>query len=87
MHVLLSSGMRRGDHWNTRYQERALKQPVHLGPEVHPADVERVWPLGFQHVNLLGRYSFDLAEPLTRGELRSLREAQDCRYKSLRVRV
>ena len=77
MHLLLSSGMRRGDHWNTRYQERALKQLVHLGLEVRPQDVQRVWPLGFQHVNVLGRYSFDLAEPLTRGELRSLRDPSD----------
>ena len=37
----------------------------------------RAWPLGFQHINMLGRYSFELAEPLIRGELRSLRDASE----------
>jgi len=37
----------------------------------------RAWPLGFQHINMLGRYSFDLPEQLTRGELRSLRDPSE----------
>jgi hypothetical protein len=48
-----------------------------MGLEVRPEDVERIWPLGFQHINMLGRYSFDLPEQLTRGELRSLRDPSD----------
>jgi esterase/lipase len=63
--------------WNTRYIERALRQLEHMGLEVRPEDVERIWPLGFQHINMLGRYSFDLPEQLTRGELRSLRDPSD----------
>jgi hypothetical protein len=57
-----------------RYIERALEQIEQMGLEVRPEDVERVWPLGFQHINMLGRYSFELAEPLSRGDLRSLRD-------------
>jgi TnpA family transposase len=60
--------------WNSRYIERALAQIEHMGLDVRPEDVERVWPLGFQHINMLGRYSFDLPEQLTRGELRVLRD-------------
>jgi hypothetical protein len=44
---------------------------------VRPEDVERIWPLGFQHINMLGRYSFDMPEQLTRGELRSLRDPSE----------
>jgi TnpA family transposase len=63
--------------WNTRYIERALAQIEQMGVEIRPEDVERVWPLGFQHINMLGRYSFELAEPLIRGELRSLRDPSE----------
>jgi len=63
--------------WNTRYMERALAQLERQGFEVRPEDVERLSPLGFQHINMLGRYSFDLAEPLARGELRPLRDPTD----------
>ena len=47
------------------------------GLEVRPEDVERLSPLVFQHVNVLGRYSFDLAEPVARGEMRPLRDPTD----------
>ena len=63
--------------WNTRYIERALTQLAQIGLDIRPEGVERIWPLGFQHVNLLGRYSFDLPEQLIRGELRSLRDPSD----------
>src|ERR1043165_5787580 len=63
--------------WNTRYIERALAQLEQLGLDVRPEDIERIWPLGFQHINMLGRYSFDLPEQLMRGELRSLRDRSD----------
>ena len=63
--------------WNTRYMERALTQLERQGIEVRPEDIERLSPLGFQHINLLGRYTFDLAEPLTHGELRPLRDPTD----------
>ncbi len=63
--------------WNTRYMQRVLDRLDEHGAEVRPEDVARLSPLGFGHVNLLGRYSFQLAEPLTRGELRSLRDPAD----------
>ncbi len=63
--------------WNTRYIERALAQFEQIGLDVRPEDVERIWPIGFQHINMLGRYSFDLPEQLTRGELRALRDPSE----------
>ena len=63
--------------WNTRYLARALDQLPDGGAEVWPEDVARLAPLGYSHINLLGRYSFVLAEPITRGELRTLRDPSD----------
>ena len=60
--------------WNTRYMQAVLAHLRKTGYDVHDADVERLSPLGFEHVNLLGRYHVALAEPLTRGELRPLRD-------------
>ncbi len=37
----------------------------------------RLSPLGYKHINLLGRYSFTLAEPIARGQLRALTDPQD----------
>jgi hypothetical protein len=48
-----------------------------MGLDVRPENIERIWPLGFQQINMLGRYSFDLPEQLTCGELRSLRDPSD----------
>ena len=36
-------------------------------------DVARRSPLGFEHINMLGRYVFTLADAVARGELRPLR--------------
>ena len=40
-------------------------------------DVARLSPLGYQHINVLGRYAFTLAEPSARGQLRPLRNPRD----------
>lgn len=33
-----------------------------------------LWPLEHKHINFLGKYSFALADPVARGELRPLRD-------------
>lgn len=33
---------------------------------------DQMRPLGWEHVNFLGRFSFALAEPVARGEMRPL---------------
>lgn len=60
--------------WNTIYMDAALDQLRAEGVEVHDEDVARLSPLGFEHVNMLGRYAFTLPDAIARGELRSLRD-------------
>ena len=71
--------------WNTRYIERVLARLEQIGMEVRPEDVERVWPVGFQHVNMLGRYSFDLAASIASDELRPLRDPTDPQEQEILV--
>jgi hypothetical protein len=59
--------------WNTRYQDAALKQLRRSGFDVREGDVQRLSPLGHDHINLLGRYQFS-ATDLTDGQLRPLRD-------------
>lgn len=58
--------------WNTRYMEASLKHLRSAGAVVNPDDVARLSPLGHEHINFLGRYSFVMDEPVLRGELRPL---------------
>lgn len=58
--------------WNTLYMEAAINHLIAKGTVVKPEDRARLSPLGNDHLNFLGRYSFALAEPVVRGELRSL---------------
>jgi len=60
--------------WNTVYMQTALDQLRTEGYEVKPEDVARLSPLGFGHFNFLGRYSFNLSEPIAKGNLRPLRD-------------
>jgi TnpA family transposase len=59
--------------WNTLYMEAALNQLRKLGAEPQKEDVERLSPIGYDHINFLGHYSFTLSEQVRKGELRSLR--------------
>ena len=58
--------------WNSIYMQEALDHLLINGTEVRPEDVARLSPLQHKHINVLGRYSFALAEPIAKGELRSL---------------
>ena len=60
--------------WNTFYMDRALTSLRATGATVLPADVERLSPLGYRHINVLGRYSFALPEAQRRGEPRPLHD-------------
>jgi hypothetical protein len=59
--------------WNTIYMDAAVDQLGAEGHEVRPEGVARLSPLGFKHVNMLGRYAFTLPDTVARGELRPLR--------------
>ena len=49
------------------------------GHDVRDEDVARLSPLGFDHINMLGRYAFTLPETVARGELRPLRDPTTAR--------
>jgi hypothetical protein len=60
--------------WNTIYMDAALNRLRAEGHDVRDEDVAHLSPLGFEHVNMLGRYAFNLPEMVARGELRPLRD-------------
>ncbi len=55
--------------WNTIYMDAALNQLRAEGFDVRPEDAARLSPLGFDHINMLGRYAFILPDGIARGEL------------------
>ena len=63
--------------WNTIYMDAALTQLRAGGFDVRDEDVARLSPLGFDHINMLGRYAFILPDSIARGELRPLRDPQN----------
>ena len=63
--------------WNTIYMQAALNLHRADGHSVRPEDEARLSPLGHEHINLLGRYSFAVPESVARGELRPLRNPAD----------
>jgi hypothetical protein len=54
-----------------------LEQLQAEGYPINPEDVARLSPLGFDHINLLGRYAFSVPDSVVRGELRPLRNPSD----------
>jgi TnpA family transposase len=63
--------------WNTLYMESALQHLQQQGLEVRLEDRERLSPLGHIHINMLGRFFFDLPESVQLGAMRSLRSISD----------
>ena len=61
--------------WNTIYMDRALAQLRADGQTLAAADVARLSPLGNDHLNVLGRYSFALPPAIQRGAWRAFRNA------------
>lgn len=60
--------------WNTIYTEAALNHLRQQCMDLKEEDVARLSPLAYKHVNMLGHYSFSLADFITQGKLRSLNE-------------
>jgi TnpA family transposase len=59
--------------WNTLYMDLALNHLRTEGFEVKEEDVQRIWPLSYNHINFLGRYFFTLPENIAKGQLRDLK--------------
>ena len=60
--------------WTTQFMEVALAHLRAMGMETQPENVERLSPLGYAHINLLGRYHFALSDSLAPDQLRPLRD-------------
>ena len=63
--------------WNTIYMDAVLNQLCGEGFDVRAENVARLSPLGFDHINMLGRYAFIPPDQVDRGELRPLRNTQN----------
>jgi len=59
--------------WNSTYIQAAIDQLTQEGWNISDADIARVSPLLFKHINFLGRYAFDLPQAIAEGALRPLR--------------
>ncbi len=60
--------------WNTIYMDAILTQLKQEGYKMQDSDIARLSPLTYNHINMLGRYSFVVSESIARGELRPLRK-------------
>ena len=60
--------------WNTIYMDAAINQLREQGEEINEADLARLSPLLNKHINMLGHYSFTLAEGIKSGVLRPLND-------------
>jgi TnpA family transposase len=60
--------------WNATYIQATLDQLASEGWTIDPADVARISPLTFRHINFLGRYTFELPKAVAEGALRPLRK-------------
>lgn len=63
--------------WNTLYMQRALEDMRSRGMTVLSEDIERLSPLGYDHINLLGRYTFSLPEDIRQGAFHPLRALEE----------
>ncbi len=60
--------------WNTIYMDAAIYRLREQGEEINEADLARLSSLINKHMNMLGYYSFALAEGIRSGVLRPLNE-------------
>ena len=63
--------------WNSVYMDAALKQLEQEGYAVNPDDLNHVWPTRFEHVNVYGKYEFNLEDARQRNGLRELRQPDE----------
>ena len=63
--------------WNTIYMQASLDHLREQGEDVKEEDKVRLSPLSHKHVNMLGHYSFTLAEQVLNGQLRPLKQPSE----------
>jgi TnpA family transposase len=60
--------------WNTVYMAAVVEQLKQEGYPVHDSDLAHVWPTRYAHVNVYGKYHFNIEEVHRRHGLRPLRQ-------------
>jgi len=60
-------------YWNTFYLDRALTELLQLHPDIDHDDLARITPLAYDHIRILGRYSFTLNPHVQLGNYRPLK--------------
>lgn len=61
-------------HWNTIYMQETVRQLSATGTPPPAADIARLSPISWRHINFLGRYDFSLPDAVANGGLRPLRK-------------
>jgi len=62
-------------HWNAVYMQEALSRLGERGAQIDAADIARLSPISWRHINFLGQYEFQLPETVVSGGLRPLQES------------
>ena len=60
--------------FNTRYIQASLDWLTAIGEDASPADIARISPLKHAHINVLGRYHFEMPDDVAAGAMRPLRD-------------
>lgn len=60
--------------WNTVYMHRVVKQLRAEGSSIEDEDLKHIWPTHFDHINIYGKYLFDIDGMETDGGMRELRQ-------------
>lgn len=60
--------------WNTVYMQAALEQLKNEGYEINEDDIKNLSPARNEHINMYGKYYFNIEEGLQRKNLRELRK-------------
>jgi TnpA family transposase len=60
--------------WNTVYMAAAVEQLKQEGYPVQDSDLAHIWPTRYEHLNVYGKYHFNLEEAQGRKGLRPLRQ-------------
>jgi len=61
--------------WNTVYMAEAVEQLKREGYPVNENDLPHIWPTRYEHINVYGRYHFNIEEARRRKGLRPLRQS------------
>jgi Tn3 transposase DDE domain len=59
--------------WNTVYMAAVIEQLKQEGTPVQDSDLAHVWPTRYAHINMYGKYHFNVEEAQGRQGLRPLR--------------